>query len=391
MSGAEDGWLFFADFLAAVVSVNQLHKAGVEPLSQLSIGDAERFYGENDAGRCAQIDLAGAEVERTKLAMLLGKDRGGEFADRRNHAGDELWVVLAFAVRPPMREQTSAAALQQKDSLVARRARLGERDFGNGSPGRDRFQPQPPLVGRDQSVQPLVDGVEKLVEGVGDSRGDESARDRVKRLDHHVARIVDFGADRGDDDGRNSRGEFAVASHFRAPHRFNKNFGRRRLKPLGVANPVLEALDMRLRFREARRLRAEKQGLEPLEFVRFAAGRGHATPSSLFGLPRAAHVADAGPELRNRGANLVNHMRLRGVGVLLHFGDARFNLGKARHHGRSQGLNPVLEGLEILFGRTFGLAEQQLADLIDRRRMIRSVGGFGRGHDVLGSRMSVCV
>ena len=115
----------------------------------------------------------------------------------------------------------------------------------------------------------------ELSKCIGDRRRDEPPGDRVKRLDHHVLGIVDFVADRGDDDRGDRRGQFPMARDFGAAKRFDEYFRGRRLHPPRVADAILQPFDLRFRRIEAGGFRTEKQGLEFIDFARLSARRRH--------------------------------------------------------------------------------------------------------------------
>ena len=101
---------------------------------------------------------------------------------------------------------------------------------------------------------------DQLLKRIGDRRRDKPPGDRVERLDHHVSGIMDFAADRCDDNGRDRRRQFPMARDLGAAKSFDEDFRRRRLQPPRIADAARKAFNLSFRRIEAGGFRTEKQG-----------------------------------------------------------------------------------------------------------------------------------
>ncbi|MGY4317902.1 hypothetical protein [Bradyrhizobium sp. JR3.5] len=101
-------------------------------------------------------------------------------------------------------------------------------------------------------------------------------KDRIERLDHLLARILDLAADRGDHDRRDRGGELARPVDLGALQRLDQNAGGGRLQAIGVADIALQRVEIGLQRRQTRRLGLKQQCPELLDLAVLASSSCHA-------------------------------------------------------------------------------------------------------------------
>ena len=189
---------------------DNFQKGFVEPALARARKLAGEFGGGDHPRRRPQKDVAGAKIEHPQLAAAIGVDGRGEFGDRGDKPARQFVMVVALCFPRPGREDAPAAAFKQQRALDLRRVRLGERHFGQGTPGRQRPKAQPPHVGGNHRVDALVERIDEIAKRIRDSRGHQTPGNRIERLDHHVLGVSYFALDRGHHQRRDRAREFLV-------------------------------------------------------------------------------------------------------------------------------------------------------------------------------------